>query len=112
MKNFHEDIKQQNKQKKIKLAESKQEVNKFYSRERLKMGIWIMSFEGGGIRHNPVDFEELNFMCDLPKTFFNIKLYMIVKQHQSNFIDFQNFHKNQPNLRMIYFINDVQCYKY
>ena len=39
-----------------------------------------MGFENSGARAKPIEFKELLFMIDLPKSFFNKKLVIIVKK--------------------------------
>lgn len=112
VRDYLERMKLQNKNKKIKVADNKQEVYEFFLRARIKLGIWIMSYEQGGIRHNPVDFQELDFMSDLPKSLFNNKMYMVVKQFSENYLDAKDFSTKMPTMRIIHKIFDVQCYKH
>ena len=46
-------------------------------------------------------------MSDVPKTLFNTKMYMIVKQYERNYIDMTTFDRNQTKLRIVGKINDV-----
>lgn len=56
----------------------KQEVFKFYKEERIQFGLWTMAYDNTGPRLKPVDFKELNFMLELPKSLYNQKINMIV----------------------------------
>jgi hypothetical protein len=55
-------------------------VLKFYGTPGLSFGMWIMGFENSGARAKPIEFKELLFMIDLPKSFFNKKLVICVRK--------------------------------
>lgn len=47
--------------------------------------MWIMGFENSGARAKPIEFKEIFFMIDLPKSFFNKKIVLVVKKSNLTF---------------------------
>lgn len=39
-----------------------------------------MGFENSGARAKPIEFKDLLFMIDLPKSFFNKKIVIVIKK--------------------------------
>ena len=50
-----------------------------------------MGFENSGIRPKPIEFSEMDIKVDIPKTFFNKQIIMVVKQNYNNYLNFLDF---------------------
>ena len=51
-------------------------------------------------------------MSDIPKAFFNRSLILAIKQYPSYYMNEDLIENGNKDLRSLYIINDIACYKY
>lgn len=71
-----------------------------------------MGFENSGIRPKPIEFSKMDIKVDIPKTFFNKQIIMVVKQNYNNYLNYLDFNQKYPNDRIIYRISNIEFFKY